>query len=225
MATLNPDKTGYTAAYTATGTGIQWGQDMYLGNHLGVARFKSAISSSYTSFSNCWIKSATVKIKTDGTLASSTITIAVTNTAPPSPSANPPKTPSCYRSGDFTCNKTGTTTIDITSLFKRGGNNTYLKPNDTTWYIVFKMNSSTSGRLEGKDDYSSAAEFTYTIAAKPSVSIGDPITVTQMTNLSDYLGSSGSGISQGASITHSGTNDLATNTQYSTIEASWYNNA
>lgn len=232
MATKDPNRTGYTAAYTAPGTGIQWNTNMYLGNHIGIAEFTSAISSSYTSFANCWVKSATIKIRAKNTLSSNSIIIGVTNTAPPSPSANPPATPSCYRSGTFTCNKTGITTIDITKLFRRGGTNSLLKPNDTKWYIVFKMTGSTSNILYGKDDFTST--FTYTIAAKPSVSAGSKITAAQVITLAQYLdtqnstgggGGVSSNISEGYKIKHDDTNSLVANTAGTKIDDSWYNDA
>ena len=171
---------------------------MYLGNHIGIAEFTSAISSSYTSFANCWVKSATIKIKAKNTLSSSSIIIGVTNTAPPSPSANPPATPSCYRSGTFTCNKTGTTTINITSLFRRGGTNSLLKPNDTKWYIVFKMTGSTSNILYGKDD---------------------------LDTQNNAGGGISNNIATGSKIKHDDTNSIVANTAGTKIEDTWYNNA
>lgn len=233
MATLNPNNTGYTAAASAPGTSIQWGAAMFTGTHIGIAKFTTALSNDYTSFDDCWIKSATIKVSATAELANTTVTIGVTNTAPPSPSANPPATPSCYRSANFTCNKTGVSTIDITSLFRRGGNATYLKPNNSTWYIVFKQNgnanlSGTRG-FKGKDDYTSV--FTYTIAAKPSVSAGSKITETQITTLATYLeDQTGATFDMsnnvaGKQIKHDYTTGLASNTAGNKINASWYNGA
>lgn len=227
MPKLNPTDTGYTAAKSASGTGIQWGnKTMYMGTHLGIAKFTSAISSSYSSFNSCWITNATVKIKNYGALPSSSITIAVTNTAPPSPSANPPATPACYRSGTFTCQTAdkAQSTIDITSLFKKGGTAAYLAPNNTTWYIIFQMNSSKSARLTGLGGDSQAAELNFTISARPSVSAGSSITKAQMDTLKSYLGK-GTAVTQNAVATQAVANTYAAATQYNSITASWYNNA
>lgn len=225
---MTPTDTGYTAAASASGTGIQWGnKDMYMGTHLGVAKFTSAISSSYDSFSKCWITNATVKLKNAVDLPSSSLIIAVTNQAPPSPSAKTPATPNCYRSGTFTCQtaKNAEYTINITSLFARGGTAAYLAPNNTTWYIVFQMNhSSKAARLYGKANYSDAATFNFSISARPSVSAGSSVTKAQMDTLKSYLGK-GTAVTQNAVATQAVANTYATATQYNSITASWYNNA
>lgn len=162
-ATVN--RTGYTPTSSSSASSIQWSSDVYLGNHTGVAEFTSTINSMIgTSVNNMNlldISSAVVNPVNEGEVKNN-VAISVGTVYPGKGSS----LPSCYRKGDCSGSSTASGShhnFNITSLFARGGNTSYLAPTSGKWVICFK--SKTSGRFHNKSEKSFTVSLTGRIYA------------------------------------------------------------
>lgn len=145
---IRANATGYTPSIDSSTTALQISSttDMYLGAHAGLLRFGSSLNSVFganaSSISSLGIKGAGVRVRIRDTMRGP-FTVAISNTSI-GKGKDFTKTYSQITVGaDQNYNANTYPWFDISGLFTTtSGNNTYLTPNNSTWYLYIKNGQS-----------------------------------------------------------------------------------